>query len=134
MAKGKTKAVKSKAGKGAAKTTKAAGKADKPKRLTKAQIFQRLAEKTELSKKQITHVFEELANLIKEELAKPHPGEVVIPNGMLKISRKIKEATPEKQGTNPRTGEPTTIKAKPRRYALSVRALKTLKAMLPEMR
>jgi nucleoid DNA-binding protein len=135
MAKSKTKAVKSKPGKAAAKTPKAASKVERTnKRLTKAQVYQLLAEKTELSKQQIGKVFDALRDLIHEELTRPVPGEVVIPNGLLKIKRKEKEATPEKQGINPKTKQPITIAAKPRRYVLGVRALKNLKAMLPELK
>jgi len=133
MAKGKTKAVKSKPGKAAAKTNKSA-KPGKPKRLTKSQIYQHLAEKAGVTRKQVSDLFDALNNLVKEELARPEPGEVVIPNGLLKIKRKLKEATPEKPGKNPKTGEPMTIPAKPRRYQIGVRALKTLKEMLPAMK
>jgi nucleoid DNA-binding protein len=133
MAKAKTKAVKSKPGKGAAKTTKSA-KPGKPKRMTKSQIYQHLAEKSGLTRKQVSDVFDHLNELVKVELAKPEPGEVVIPNGLLKIKRKLKEATPEKPGKNPKTGEPMTIPAKPRRYQLGVRALKTLKDMIPPIK
>jgi nucleoid DNA-binding protein len=130
MAKAKTKAVKSKPGKGAAKTTKSA-KPGKPKRLTKSQIYQYLAEKANVTRKQVSDIFDHLNELVKGELAKPEPGEVVIPNGLLKIKRKLKPATEAKPGKNPKTGEPMTIPAKPERYVLGVRALKTLKDMLP---
>ena len=41
-----------------------------------------------------------------------------------------KPATPERQGINPFTKEPTVFKAKPARTVVKVRPLKKLKAMV----
>ena len=96
---------------------------------TKSATFQTLAEKTGLSKKQVSDFFDHLANLIKAELSKKGPGVFTVP-GLLKIKRVEKGPTPAKEGKHPQTGAPITIKAKPKRTDVRVRALKALKDMV----
>ena len=47
-----------------------------------------------------------------------------------RIKRVEKKATPARQGKNPRTGEPMTIPAKPKRTVVKALALKGLKEMV----
>jgi nucleoid DNA-binding protein len=101
----------------------------KPKAATKTVMFQELAERTGLSRKQITVVFDELAGYIKGQLGKKGPGLFVLP-GLLKIKRVEKPATKARPGKNPRTGEPMMIKAKPKRTVVKPLALKGLKEMV----
>lgn len=101
----------------------------KAKAATKTAIYQLLAEKTELSKKQIDSVFVELTNLIKSELGKKGPGMFTLP-GLLKIKRVEKAATKARPGINPVTREPITIKAKPKRTVVKALPLKALKEMV----
>ncbi len=96
---------------------------------TKSIIFQKLSEKTELTRKQIASVFEALEDLIKSELGKKGPGIFAIP-GLLKIKKVEKPATKARLGRNPATGEPMTIKAKPKRTVVRALPLKTLKEMV----
>lgn len=101
----------------------------KVKAANKTAIFQALADKTGLSKKQVGTMFDELAAYIKTQLGKKGPGVFTIP-GLLKIKRVEKKATPSRQGKNPRTGEPMTIPAKPKRTVVKALALKGLKEMV----
>ena len=109
-----------------AETNKAASRT---KPATKSATYQKLADATGLTRKQVTALFDELVNLIKQELSKKGPGVFNVP-GLLKIKRVEKKATPARQGINPRTGETITIKAKPKRTDVRVRALKALKDMV----
>ena len=56
-------------------------KAAKP--ATKGAMFQTLAEKTGLTRKQVTEVFDAFQNFIQQELSKKGPGVVALP-GLLK--------------------------------------------------
>ncbi|MGE3807739.1 MAG: HU family DNA-binding protein, partial [Gemmataceae bacterium] len=47
--------------------------------MTKSDLYKELADKTELSKKQIQGFFEELTALIQRELKKKEPGVFVVP-------------------------------------------------------
>ncbi|OAI39371.1 DNA-binding protein [Planctomycetaceae bacterium SCGC AG-212-D15] len=104
-------------------------KAAKAKAITKSAIFSELAEKTELSRKQIAAVFESLTELIHREVSKKGPGIFTVP-GLLKIKRVHKDATKERQGFNPATKEPIIIKAKPARTIVKAYPLKSLKEMV----
>jgi nucleoid DNA-binding protein len=102
---------------------------NKMKAATKTATFQRLADATGLSKKQVSQFFDALSEMIKQELGKKGPGVVAIP-GLLKIKRVEKPATKARQGRNPQTGEPMMIKAKPKRTVVRALALKGLKEMV----
>lgn len=102
-------------------------KGNKP--ATKSAMFQALADATELSRKQVATVFDELNAYIKDQLSKKGPGIVSLP-GLLKIKKVEKPATKERQGRNPLTGQPMTIKAKPKRTVVKAYALKALKEMV----
>jgi len=104
-------------------------KATRPKAATKSEMFHRIAEKTQLSKKQVTAVFDELTSFIKVELGKKGPGIVTLP-GLLKIKKVEKGPTKARQGINPLTKQPITIKAKPKRTVVRALALKGLKEMV----
>jgi nucleoid DNA-binding protein len=99
------------------------------KAATKTAVYQALSESTALSKKQIGVVFDALTAFIKSQLGKKGPGVFTVP-GLLKIKRVEKKATPARQGKNPRTGEPMTIPAKPKRTVVKALALKGLKEMV----
>jgi nucleoid DNA-binding protein len=101
----------------------------KAKAATKSMIFQHLADKTNLSRKQITSVFDELTDFIKNELGKKGPGMFALP-GLLKIKRVEKAASKARMGRNPATGEPMQIKAKPKRTVVRALPLKALKEMV----
>ena len=102
---------------------------DKPKAATKTEVYAALSEKTGMTKKQIGVVLDELSNYIKGQIGKKGPGLFQLP-GLLKIKRHLKPKQAERQGRNPKTGEPMTIKAKPARTVVKVLALKNLKEMV----
>ena len=101
----------------------------KVKPATKSAMFQELSSRTELSRKQIATVFDEISNYIKQEIGKKGPGIFTLP-GLLKVKRVEKPATKARQGRNPQTGEIITIKAKPRRTVVKALPLKALKEMV----
>ena len=101
----------------------------KLKAATKSAMFDHLAKQTELTRKQVASVFDELTNYIKQEVGKKGPGIFTLP-GLLKIKRVEKLATKARQGRNPQTGEAITIKAKPKRTVVKALALKALKEMV----
>lgn len=101
----------------------------KAKAATKSTIYQTLAEKTGLTRKQIASVFDELGSFIQTELGKKGPGIFTMP-GLLKIKRVEKPATKARMGINPQTKEPIQIKAKPKRTVVRALPLKALKEMV----
>ena len=103
-----------------------AAPAARPKNATKGEVYTQLAEKTGLTKKDVAKVFESLSEMVVKELGKKGPGLFVIP-GLLKLKVVRKPATKAKQGTNPFTKEPMTIKAKPARNVVKALPLKSLK-------
>ena len=107
-------------------------KAKKPKlvkeRYTKTQIIAEIAESTDLNKKQVTAVFDELGDLVERHIKKRACGEFVLP-GMFKISTVKKKATKARKGINPFTGEEVMFKAKPASTQVKIRPLKKLKDM-----
>ena len=96
---------------------------------TKTEVFGSLADSTELTKKQVALVFDELAGLIKKDLGKRGPGIFTVP-GLMKIKVVRKPATKARKGINPFTGEEMMFKAKPARNVVKVLALKGLKTMV----
>ncbi len=94
------------------------------KKLTKSEFLAALAEKTGLNKKQAASAMDAVSTIVSEQL-KSH-GEVTIP-GLIKLNVSIKAATPEHEGINPFTKQPTIIKAKPERKVVKARPVKALK-------
>jgi len=97
-------------------------------RYTKTQLLNELAEKTELSRKQVGAVLDELGIVIERHIKKRAVGEFTLP-GLLKIKTVKKPARRARKGINPFTGEETTFAAKPASTAVKVTALKGLKDM-----
>jgi nucleoid DNA-binding protein len=103
--------------------------APKAKPATKGEIFSALADKTGLGKKEVSKIFDALSELIAKELGKKGPGQFVVP-GLLKLKVVRKPATKAKQGINPFTKEPLTIKAKPARNVVKAIPTKALKELV----
>ncbi len=95
----------------------------------KSQILTNIAEQTELSKKEIAAVFDELGNAMNRHLRNGGAGEFTVP-GLMKVVRKRKPATKARKGINPFTGEEIMFKAKPARNIIKIRPLKKLKEMV----
>ena len=96
--------------------------------LTKSQLYATIAENTELKKKDVVAVFDELSALINGHIKKNGAGVFTLP-GLLKIKVVRKPATKARKGINPFTGEPTAFKAKPARNVVKAQSLKNLKEM-----
>ena len=101
------------------------------KRMTKAQIIAELADKTGLTKKEITSVFDALRDLIKVQLTKRGgPGEFVIPD-LLKL--KVRKVAGRKAGMYPDPFDGGKLKhreAKPASKKVSATPLKKLKDLV----
>jgi nucleoid DNA-binding protein len=93
---------------------------------TKSEILTKVAESTELSRKQVALVFDALSEQIKFAVGKKGPGVFAVP-GLMKIQVIHKPATKARKGINPFTKEETMFKAKPARKVIKVRPLKALK-------
>jgi nucleoid DNA-binding protein len=96
---------------------------------SKSEVYGGLAEFTSLPKKEVTAVFDGLAEMIRKDLGKRGPGIFIVP-GLMKIKVVRKPATKERKGVNPFTGKEMIFKAKPARNVVKVLALKNLKGMV----
>ncbi|MBM5811837.1 MAG: DNA-binding protein [Gammaproteobacteria bacterium] len=95
--------------------------------LTKSQVVATIANNTDLRKKQVNSVFDALNGVIKKSLK--GAGVFTMP-GVCKMRVVRKPATKAREGTNPFTGEPMMIKAKPASKKVRIRALKNLNEMV----
>ena len=93
---------------------------------TKSEILTNIAAATELSRKQVSSVFDALSNEIKGAVGKKGSGVFAVP-GLLKITVIHKPATKARKGINPFTKLEQMFKAKPARRVIKVRPLKALK-------
>ena len=96
---------------------------------TKTQIFGEIADKTGLTRREVSGVFEEMTTLIKKDLGRRGPGMFTVP-GLMKISKVHKPRRAARKGINPFTGEEMMFKAKPAHSVVKIRALKGLKEMV----
>ena len=99
------------------------------KPMSKSEVMSGIAEATDLTKKQVSSVFEAMAGQIKKSLASRGPGAYTVP-GLMKLVVVRKPATKAHKGINPFTGEETMFKAKPARNVVKIRPLKNLKDMV----
>lgn len=121
------------------KTVKAKKPAPKPVKLSasakprkKSELYNIIAEHTELSRKQVAAVFDTLGKVMAVDLAKPaenKPKIFVVP-GMMKVQSVYKPAQKAREGINPFTKEKVMFKAKPARTNIKIRPLKALKSMV----
>lgn len=122
-------AAKKKGGKVAVKKTTTRKTPAVKKPMTKTEILNEIAGNTDLTKKQVSSVFDEFAILIERHIKKRSPGKLVF-SGLFKIEVKRKPATKARKGINPFTGEETVFKAKPARRAVKMTPLKKVKEMV----
>src|SRR6184192_2634238 len=95
-----------------------------PTQLTKSQLIEKIAENTELGKKDVKAVIESMVTIGYKELKKA--GVFLVP-GFAKFVVIKKPATKARKGTNPFTGEPMMFKAKPARKIVRARPVKAAK-------
>ena len=93
-------------------------------RFSKTQILTQIAENTDVPKKDVAAVLEELTDIIEGHVKKRACGEFVMP-GLFKIVSVKKPARKARKGINPFTGEETTFAAKPASTQLKIRPLKS---------
>lgn len=94
---------------------------------TKSEILAQISKDTELSKKQVSEVFDSLNLIVRKSLR--GAGMFTLP-GLLKMKVVKKPATKAREGVNPFTGETMTFKAKPASKKVRIAALKNLKEMV----
>ena len=94
---------------------------------TKSEILATISKDTELSRKQVSAVFDSLHGVIRKSL-RGH-GLVTLP-GLLKLKVVKKPATKAREGINPFTKEKMVFKAKPASKKVRVLPLKSLKALV----
>ena len=123
--------AKRKAAKGRKKAAKVAAAPAKPikARYSKTQMVTHISETTELSRKQVQSVLDELSNVIEGHISKKGCGDFVFP-GLMKIVTVKKPARKARKGINPFTGEETMFKAKPASIQVKIRPLKKMKEMV----
>ena len=100
------------------------------KALTKSQFIAHVAEKTELSKKEVEAVMNEIIETIKSQLGKKGPGKFVFP-GLARMTLTRKEAV--KGGVtklNQLTGKEYVTKDKPARNIVKIRPIKAIQEAL----
>jgi len=98
-------------------------------KLTKTRLLNRIAEETELTKKQVEGVFDSLGSVIKKQLGRRGPGEFTLP-GVVKLRVVKKKATKAREGRNPATGEKIIIPAKKARKVVKATVLKATKELV----
>ncbi|MFM1885853.1 MAG: hypothetical protein RL026_1010 [Pseudomonadota bacterium] len=94
---------------------------------TKSEILATISKDTELSRKQVSAVFDSLHAIIRKSLRSN--GVVTLP-GLMKLKVVKKPATKARMGTNPFTGEQQMFKAKPASKKVRALPLKSLKEMV----
>jgi nucleoid DNA-binding protein len=112
-----------------AKAAKAsAKKGGKAKTMTKSQFVATIAEKTELSKKQVDTILAEIVTLVTDQLK--GSGKFVFP-GLARMTRTYVEAKPGGQKKiNPLNGKEYETKAKPAHHKVRINPIKAFKTAL----
>lgn len=91
---------------------------------TKGAMFATVADQTELSKRQVSSVYEALSAIVTKSLKAN--GVATLP-GLAKLKLVKKPATKAREGINPFTGEKMTFKAKPASKKVRILPVKALK-------
>jgi nucleoid DNA-binding protein len=94
---------------------------------TKSEIVAQITKDTDLSRKQVTAVFDSLNGQIKKSL---RSGGLFTVPGLLKLKVVKKPATKAREGINPFTKEKMVFKAKPASKKVRALPLKALKAFV----
>ena len=94
---------------------------------SKSEVVAQICNDAELSRKQVTAVFESLNGIIKKSLR--GSGLFTMP-GLMKMKVVKKPATKAREGINPFTKEKMMFKAKPASKKIRLLPLKSLKALV----
>jgi len=101
------------------------------KAASKTEIFTAIADETQLTRKQVSQVFDALVAQISKSLGKKGPGVFALP-GLVKIEIKAVPARPARKNVpNPfKPGELMNVAARKATTKIKVRPLKGLKDMI----
>ncbi len=113
------------------RTARAAARRRKPaihKRYTKTEILNEIAANTDMDRKEVSAVLDELGSIIERHVRKRAAGEFILP-GLLKITTVKKAARPARKNVpNPfKPGEVMDVPRKPASTRIRVTPLKKLK-------
>jgi len=122
----KTTAKKATAKKAAAPTMPAVKAFKEP--LKGQNLYKKIVELTDISLKDVKRVFEALEYCMACSLKKKSCAEFTLPK-IAKFVIRVRPARPKGKGTNPFTGEPMIIKARPAARIVKARVLKRVKDM-----
>ena len=112
-----------------AKAAKAGAKKPAAKKgLTKSQFVAHLAEKTELSKKQVEAVLAEIVSTVTDQLKSN--GKFVFPNLARMTLTRVKERPGGEVKKNPLNGQEYTTKHRPAFNKVNIRPIKAIKTAL----
>ena len=101
----------------------------KRKTLTQSQVIKVLAEKNEMTPKQVREFLQSMTETMLAEInprSRVAPGVFIIP-GIARVKTRKIPAKKARKGTNPFTGEEMMFKAKPARIAIKLLPVKKLK-------
>jgi nucleoid DNA-binding protein len=103
----------------------------KKKAMSKTELVGKIAEQTELTRRDVNAVLESLSGQIERSLGRRGPGVFTLP-GLVKIEKKRVPARKARKGVpNPfKPGELMDVAAKPASTKVKVRPLKSLKDMV----
>ena len=104
---------------------------NRKKSMSKSELIGKIADTTELTKRDVHAVLESLSEQIERSLGRRGPGVFTLP-GLIKIEKRRVPARKARRGVpNPfKPGELMDIGAKPASTKIKVRALKNLKGMV----
>ncbi len=108
----------------------AAKKAVAKKALTKSQLVAHVAEKTELTKKQVESVLATIVDAVTDQLGTKGPGKFVFP-GLARMSlTQVKARAGGETKKNPLNGKEYTTKPRPAFNKVNIRPIKAIKTAL----
>src|SRR5215204_6489576 len=100
------------------------------KALTKSAFVAHIAEKAELSKKQVDAVLDTIVDTIKDQLGTKGPGKFVFPGLARMTLIKVKAKKGGEKKTNPLNGQEYVTKDKPAYNKVNIRPIKAIKTAL----
>jgi len=96
---------------------------------TKSEVYNHLADATELTRADVRRVFDALSDLVGKSLGSRGPGQFTVP-GLCKMVVKVRPARKARKGVNPFTGEEMMFKAKPKSKTVRIRPTKAVRDLL----
>lgn len=110
-----------------AKATKSGGG---KKTMTKSAFVAHLAERTQLSRKQVESVLDEITETVKSQLGGKGPGKFVFPGLARMTLTKVKAVKGGVEKINPLNGQKYVTKDKPAFNKVNIRPIKAIKEAL----